>query len=66
MTTRRKLLWTALLLWATCYAVAVAAFVRPYVVAKYRGERADLSGAFLVRAPLVGAWLIGADLQGVG
>jgi hypothetical protein len=37
--------------------------LRPYWVAKYRGEGADLSGAMLIRAPLQGAVLESADLS---
>ena len=37
--------------------------LRPYWVAKYRGEEADLSGAFLRFAPLAGAQLWEADLS---
>ena len=44
MTTRHKLLWTALLIVATCAVVALGALVRPYVVAKYWGEEAQLPG----------------------
>ena len=61
--TRRKLLWTALLIAATCAAVAVGVFLRPYVVAKYWGKWADLGDAMLYKAPLAEAQLIGANLQ---
>ena len=64
MTTRRKLIWTALLIAATCAVVAAGAFVRPYWVAKYRGEEADLRGAMLYKAPLAGANLRRANLRG--
>ena len=61
--TRRKLLWTALLIVATCAAVAVGVFARPYVIAKYWGKWADLGGAMLFKAPLAEAQLIGANLR---
>jgi pentapeptide repeat protein len=38
--------------------------LRPYWVARYRGEEADLRGATLIRAPLGGANLNSADLHG--
>ena len=62
--TRRKLIWTALLIAATCAAVVAGAFLRPYVIAKYWGQEANLRGAYLVRAPLFMADLRGADLRG--
>jgi hypothetical protein len=37
-------------------------WLRPYWAARYRGEAADLSGAFLVFAPLAGAQLEEANL----
>src|SRR5438477_83974 len=40
--------------------------LRPYWMAKYRGEEADLSGALLISAPLAGAALWGADLTNAG
>ena len=40
---RRKLIWTALLIAATCVVVAAGVFLRPYVVAKYWGNTAKLS-----------------------
>src|SRR5205807_770926 len=36
--------------------------LKPYWVARYHGEMADLHGAFLPYAPLAGANLCGADL----
>jgi uncharacterized protein YjbI with pentapeptide repeats len=37
--------------------------LRPYWVANYHGDRADLHGAVLVSAPLRGANLLGAYLE---
>ena len=51
---RRKLIWTALLIAAAAAALAGSVFIRPYWVAKYRGEGAELRGAYLVVAPLGG------------
>ena len=72
--TRRKLLWTALLIAVTCAVVALGVFIRPYLIAKYRGANADLRRAHLVRARLAGsdlseavlshAVLRGSDLRG--
>ena len=62
--TRRKLIRTALLIAATFASIPAITFVRPYVVAKYWGEEANLRGAYLVRAPLGGANLHFADLRG--
>ena len=62
--TRRKLIWTALLIAATCAVVAAGPFLRPYLIAKYWGAGADLHGAYLVRAPLSGVDLLGANLDG--
>jgi hypothetical protein len=45
-------------------AAVLGARLKPYWVAKYRGEGADLHGAVLVGAPLAGADLWGADLRG--
>src|SRR5262249_37848458 len=42
---------------------AVGVWLRPYLVAKYRGQDANLHGAWLPNAPLHGADLSGADLQ---
>src|SRR5713226_9295911 len=39
-------------------------WLRPYLVAKYRGEEADLHGAMLIYAPLRGANLQRANLHG--
>ena len=62
--TRRKLIWTALLVVALALVFAAVPLVRPYWVAKYRGEGADLAGAMLYRAPLAGANLFYANLSG--
>ena len=61
--TRRKLLWTASLIAATCAVVALGAFLRPYWVAKYWGARADLRGTMRYRAPLREADLRRANLR---
>src|ERR1043166_8776231 len=42
----------------------VAARLRPYWIARYRGEKAQLHGAWLPRAPLEGIILIAAELSG--
>src|SRR5436309_3300621 len=57
--------------WLTAVLAAVALIgsgmlavrLRPYWIAKYHGEKADLRGAMLVRAPLHGAHLREARLQ---
>jgi uncharacterized protein YjbI with pentapeptide repeats len=61
------------IVWSFCAALAgillvstalLGIWLRPYWVAKYRGEGADLHGAFLMFAPLRTADLSGADLHG--
>src|SRR5438270_7449348 len=63
--TSRVTLWicaiqAGLVLWATGLLFVR---LRPYWVAKYRGEGADLRGARLMYAPLAGAYLLHAKLQ---
>jgi uncharacterized protein YjbI with pentapeptide repeats len=54
----------ALLVWLVLAGVgALAVRMRPYLVAKYRGRRADLEEAVLVHASLPGAILVLAILQ---
>lgn len=59
---------TSWIVWALCGLLAllltsglglVFLRLRPYWVAKYRGQGADLQGAFLAHAPLAGADLHG-------
>ena len=60
---RRKLLWTALLIVALAAVFLALPFGRPYLVARFWGVEANLRGANLMRAPLSSANLNAADLS---
>ena len=64
---------TSRIVWALCALLALVLAsglgllflqLRPYWVAKYRGQGANLQGAFLAHAPLAGAVSLVRDAAG--
>lgn len=67
MMNTNRIMWVLIALLTGVALVGIGALgvrLRPYWVAKYRGEKADLHGAVLVFAPLSGTDLTRANLNG--